>query len=138
VFTSNLIVDENLQNTDDLRANWQNSLAASISQKLQLKVGLVLAYDNAPALVDVPAVVQVANGIFRDAEAADFLRVCSAGAQCVENKLVTPAEKLDSRLTVPVINPRVGRVAPDAVEPAVTTRLGRDAGRGPGIPPPYA
>lgn len=101
VFASNLIVDENLQQTDDLRANWQNSLAAAISQKLQLKVGLTLAYDNAPALVDVPAVVRVANGFFRDAEAADIARVIPTGdVRIVEGKLTTPAEKLDLTFTV--------------------------------------
>src|SRR5262245_24273416 len=89
VFTSNLIVDENLQQTDDLRANWQNALAASLSQKLQLKVGLQLAYDNAPQLVDVPAVVALPGGLVRDAEAADIARVVPAGdVRVVENKLV--------------------------------------------------
>ena len=60
-FTSNLIVDENIQDTDDLRFNWQNGLAVAMNQRLALKVGVGLAYDNQPQLVEV-ALLSV-NGI---------------------------------------------------------------------------
>jgi uncharacterized protein DUF481 len=104
VFTSNLIADENLQQTDDLRLNWQNSLAASISQKLQLKVGLTLAYDNLPALVDLPVAVALPGGGFRDAEAADIARLRSGNdITIVEGKLATPAEKLDLTFTASIV-----------------------------------
>ena len=104
VFTSNLIVDENLQNTDDLRMNWQNSLAAAISQKLQLKVGLVLAYDNAPQLVDLPVTVALPGGAFRDADAADIARITAGNdISIVEGKLATPAEKLDLTFTASIV-----------------------------------
>jgi Protein of unknown function, DUF481 len=53
-FTSNLIVDENLQDTEDLRFNWQNALAVSMSQRMALKFGVGLLFDNQPQLVDVP------------------------------------------------------------------------------------
>lgn len=53
-FTSNLMVDENLQDTEDLRFNWQNALAVSMSQRMALKFGVGLLFDNQPQLVDVP------------------------------------------------------------------------------------
>jgi hypothetical protein len=53
-FTSNLIVDENLQDTEDLRFNWQNALAVSMNQRMALKFGVGLIFDNQPQLVDVP------------------------------------------------------------------------------------
>jgi Protein of unknown function, DUF481 len=53
-FTSNLIVDENLQDTEDLRFNWQNGLAVAMNQRLALKFGVGLIFDNQPQLVDVP------------------------------------------------------------------------------------
>lgn len=103
-FTSNLIVDENLQNTDDLRANWQTALAAAVSQKMQLKAGVQLAFDNDPQLIDYPAVVALGGGLFRDAEAADILRVSPSGdVRVIENKLVAPAKKLDATFTVSLV-----------------------------------
>jgi hypothetical protein len=103
-FTSNFIGDLNLQATDDVRFNWQNALAAAMSQRFQMKIGLQLAYDNAPALVDVPALVQIAPGVFRDAEEADFARVCAAGgAQCVDNQLAVRAKKLDLTFTASIV-----------------------------------
>ena len=51
-FASNLIVDQNVQDTDDLRFNWQNSLSVAMNQRLALKVGVQAAFDNQPALVD--------------------------------------------------------------------------------------
>jgi hypothetical protein len=54
VFTSNLIVDENFQDFDDLRFNWQNAVAVSMNQRLALKFGVGLVFDNQPQLVDVP------------------------------------------------------------------------------------
>ena len=104
VFTSNLIADLNLQQTDDLRLNWQNSLAAAISQKLQLKIGLTLAFDNAPALVDLPVAVALPGGGFRDAEAADIARITAGNdIRIVEGKLATPAEKLDVTFTASIV-----------------------------------
>ena len=80
------------------------SLAASISQKLQLKVGLTLAYDNLPALVDLPVAVALPGGGFRDAEAADIARLRSGNdITIVEGKLATPAEKLDLTFTASIV-----------------------------------
>jgi len=81
-FTSNLIVDENVQDTDDLRFNWQNSLAVAMNQRMALKMGVQLAFDNQPQLVDfdllLPGVVQPV-------------------------KVSAPAEKLDLGVTVSLV-----------------------------------
>jgi putative salt-induced outer membrane protein YdiY len=55
-FTSKLIVDESVQDTDDLRFNWQNGLTASMNRRLALKLGVQLSYDNQPQLVEFPVV----------------------------------------------------------------------------------
>jgi len=49
-FNSDLTVDDNLEDTADLRANMINSVAVSMSKRLALKVSLQLLYDHQPAL----------------------------------------------------------------------------------------
>mgnify|MGYP003395156430 CR=1 FL=1 len=53
-YASTLIVDENLETTADLRADWINSLTVSISEGLALKTSLQLLYDAEPAFLTVP------------------------------------------------------------------------------------
>lgn len=53
-FASTLIADQNLEQQGDFRADWTNSVTASISEGLALKTSLQLLYDNEPALVSVP------------------------------------------------------------------------------------
>ncbi len=53
-FESKLIVDENLQDTEDLRADFLNSVTVSMSERLALKTSLQLLFDNQPSFVDVP------------------------------------------------------------------------------------
>ncbi len=55
-FTSALVVDENLESTEDLRADWTNSIAVALSQKLALKTSIQLLYDHLPSLLSVPLV----------------------------------------------------------------------------------
>ena len=52
--SSLLVLDENLNETDDLRAEWTNSVTVAISENLALKASHQVLYDNLPALVDVP------------------------------------------------------------------------------------
>lgn len=52
--TSVLVVDQNLNTTEDLRADWTNSLAVAMSERLALKTSLQLLYDKAPALTALP------------------------------------------------------------------------------------
>ena len=49
-----LVVDQNLSTTEDFRADWTNSLAVSMSERLALKTSLQVLYDKAPALTSVP------------------------------------------------------------------------------------
>ncbi len=53
-FTSVLIVDENLRDTDDLRGNFTNALSVSISDALAFRTSFQLLWDNQPSLAGVP------------------------------------------------------------------------------------
>lgn len=59
-FASALIVDENLQTTDDFRTDWTNSISVALAKKLALKTSLQLLLDNQPSLLSVPLLA--ANG----------------------------------------------------------------------------
>jgi putative salt-induced outer membrane protein len=52
-FASLLIVDENLADTDDLRGEFDNSIAVNMSETLALKTALKLLFDNQPAFEQV-------------------------------------------------------------------------------------
>jgi putative salt-induced outer membrane protein YdiY len=60
-FTSDLILDFNLDNTDDVRADFTNALPIAISEKLFFKPSWQLLWRNDPALTQVPLVD--ANGV---------------------------------------------------------------------------
>jgi putative salt-induced outer membrane protein YdiY len=49
-----LLIHENLDETEDLRADMTHSVQASMTERLALKVSLQLRYDNLPALIAVP------------------------------------------------------------------------------------
>lgn len=53
-FTSVLVVDENVDETADVRADWTSSIAVAMSSRLALKTSLQVLWDNEPALVAVP------------------------------------------------------------------------------------
>jgi hypothetical protein len=55
-FESLLVVDWNLDNTDDVRMDWYNALPVSISETLQLKPALRMMWRNQPALTSIPLV----------------------------------------------------------------------------------
>lgn len=48
-YTNVLVVDENLDETSDLRADLEQAVAVSISKRLALKASLKLLFDNQPA-----------------------------------------------------------------------------------------
>ncbi|MFH1765433.1 MAG: DUF481 domain-containing protein [Gemmatimonadota bacterium] len=52
--TSVLIVDQNLNMTEDFRADWTNSIAVAMSERLALKTSLQILYDKDPALTAIP------------------------------------------------------------------------------------
>lgn len=55
-FASSLVLDESLQDTQDVRADWTNSITMTLSEKLAFKTSLQLLYDHVPALIGVPLV----------------------------------------------------------------------------------
>ena len=52
-YENRLILDENLDETDDFRADMTNSVAVSMTERLALKVSLQLLYDNMPSFTDL-------------------------------------------------------------------------------------
>jgi putative salt-induced outer membrane protein YdiY len=52
--TSVLVIDENLDETSDVRADWTNSLTVAVSESLALKASVQVLFDNQPSLVGVP------------------------------------------------------------------------------------
>ena len=56
-FESRLVYDYNVDETDDWRAAWVNSLAVYMTKRLALKVALLLQYANSPALADPQGIV---------------------------------------------------------------------------------
>ena len=49
-----LLVDQNIDESDDLRADMTNSITVTMSNRLALKVSLQVLFDNQPGLVGVP------------------------------------------------------------------------------------
>ena len=60
-FTHTLLLDENLEETDDLRADAQFGLHVAMSSRLGLKVNWRLLWDNQPALAEFPLYVSGVN-----------------------------------------------------------------------------
>jgi len=53
-YGNDFVVNENLDQTSDFRADMTNWVAVSMSKRLALKVSLQLMYDNEPALETIP------------------------------------------------------------------------------------
>lgn len=53
-YASALIVDQNVEDTDDLRADWIHSLSVTLSENLALKTSVQILYDKLPSLLSVP------------------------------------------------------------------------------------
>lgn len=49
-----LILDQSLNTSEDFRADWTNSLAVSMSERLALKTSLQILFDRSPSLTSVP------------------------------------------------------------------------------------
>jgi putative salt-induced outer membrane protein YdiY len=82
-FASLLLLDQNLNETTDLRADWLNSLAVSMSETLAFRTSLQLLFDNLPSLLSVP--LRLPDGTPQDAT------------------VTVPAKKWDSILTVSLV-----------------------------------
>lgn len=81
--TSVLVVDENLENTDDFRADWVNSLVMSLSERLAFKTSLQLLFDNQPSLLSVP--------------------LFDGGGTATGTNVLTPGDELDTVLTLTLV-----------------------------------
>ena len=77
-----LIVDENLRDTEDLRADWVLSIAVGLTEGLQFKTSYQILYDNDPALIGVP-LLDVSDNIL--------------------GEVTTPSQKVDSFLTLSLV-----------------------------------
>ncbi len=82
-FTSGLIVDENIENTDDFRADWVNALSFSLSERLAFKTSLQLLFDNQPSLLSVP--------------------LFDGGGTPTGSNVLTPGDEIDSVLTLALV-----------------------------------
>jgi uncharacterized protein DUF481 len=71
-YVGGLAVDENLQDTADLRVRFGNALAVSMNRRLALQVGVLLLYDHQPSHVVLP--------LFDDAGAPSGLTVIGRAA----------------------------------------------------------
>jgi len=81
-FASALIVDENVEDTEDFRADWINSLSVSLSESLAFKTSFQLLFDNQPSLLQVPLLDDL-------------------GAPA--GNVSTPGDKVDSVLTLTLV-----------------------------------
>ena len=76
-FGSVLIVDENLDETEDLRADFSNWVSVAMSERLALKVSAQLLYDKLPGLqavpLESPAGVPTGDTVFAELDELDSL-----------------------------------------------------------------
>jgi hypothetical protein len=82
-FSSQLVVDENLQDTADLRSNWVNRLTVAMGRRLSVNLSAQLVYDNQPQLVELT--------IFRTNVAGNLVET--------QSKKNFPAKKLDATIS---------------------------------------
>ena len=91
-YGNDTIVDENLDDTDDLRVNMTNWVAVNMSTHLALKVSLQWLYDHQPALVSGNAVDEAGN--FVDVPPLDGI---------VPDQVPVEADNLDSIFTTALV-----------------------------------
>ena len=76
-FTSLLVADENLQETEDFRTDLINAVAVSMNSQLALKVSWQLLYDNLPSLIGIPLMgvngLPTADTVFTELDTVDNL-----------------------------------------------------------------
>ena len=60
--TSTLAIDENLDDTEDYRADFVNTLSVAMSKRLALKASLQLLFDNRPALTEILLIPSIPGG----------------------------------------------------------------------------
>ncbi len=82
-FQSMLLVDENLEDTEDFRGDWTNSLSVALTEGLSFKTSLQLLYDKQPARIGVP--------------------LLDGTGTPTGTRVLAPGEELDTVLTVALV-----------------------------------
>jgi len=82
-FSSQLVLDESLSDTEDLRAEFDNSIGVAISNVLAMKTGLKILFDNQPALEEI-----------------DLL---DAPGGTLVGTVLTPLNEVDTQITVSLV-----------------------------------
>lgn len=82
-FTSRLVFDQNLDETDDRRVEWGNALTVDINDILALKPSLLLQWRNLPSLGEVP--------------------LFTAGGVDTGTTVLAPLRKLDTTFTLALV-----------------------------------
>jgi putative salt-induced outer membrane protein YdiY len=81
--TTAFVLDNNFENTEDLRADWVSSISVSVTSALALKTSLQLLWDNQPALVKAA--------------------LLTSGGLPTGTDVLTPGSELDSVLTLALV-----------------------------------
>jgi len=84
-YTNLLIVDANLEESSDYRADMTNSIAVAMSSRMALQVSWRLLYDNEPALTEIPLLTVVPPD------------------EIERSSVLTPLDELDSILTAALV-----------------------------------
>lgn len=82
-FESNIVADENLQNTEDLRIDFMAGLSVALTEGLAFKTSYQILFDNDPALVGVP--------------------LFDAGGTPAGVNVLVPSQDIDSFLTLSLV-----------------------------------
>lgn len=82
-FTSRLVFDQNLDETDDRRVEWGNALTVDINDVIALKPSLLLQWRNLPSLGEVP--------------------LFTPGGVDTGNTVFAPLQKLDTTFTLALV-----------------------------------
>jgi len=82
-FLSQLVLDESLSDTEDLRAKFDNSIRVAITGVLALKTGLKILFDNQPALEEVD--------------------LFDAPGGTMIGTVLTPLDEVDTQITVSLV-----------------------------------
>ena len=81
-FASELQIDQNLEDTDDTRADWISSLTVALNERLAFKTSMQILFDSQPSLLSVPLV---------------------DGGGASIGTVTTPGDKVDNILTLTLV-----------------------------------
>jgi putative salt-induced outer membrane protein YdiY len=82
-FQTELVLNNSISSSDDVRVDWLNSLSVAVNSTLALKTSLQLLWDNTPALISVP--------------------LETTGGTPTGTDVLTPSDGLDTVLTLTLV-----------------------------------